>query len=42
MPVGKATMAIPITEDIMLTTLPISLTGYRSPYPTVVKVTTAQ
>ena len=42
MPVGRATIAIPINDDNILTRRPKLLTGYISPYPTVVRVTTDQ
>lgn len=35
-PDGNAIMAIPTSEEIMLTKRPISDIGYISPYPTVV------
>lgn len=41
-PDGKAIMATPNNEESMETTRPISVTGHKSPQPTVVKVTVAQ
>ena len=41
-PAGKATMAMPKTDDIMVIILPMVVMGYISPYPTVVKETVAQ
>lgn len=41
-PDGKAIIATPKRDDSIDTTLPISVTGHKSPYPTVVKVTVAQ
>ena len=42
MPAGSATIAIPKTEEIIVIILPAIVTGYISPYPTVVKDTVAQ
>ena len=42
MPDGKAMIAIPTTEDKMLILRPMSDIGYKSPYPTVVRVHAAQ
>ena len=41
-PEGRAIMAMPTNEDTILMTLPVSEIGYKSPYPTVVKVHAAQ
>ncbi len=41
-PDGKAIIATPNNEDSIDTTRPMSVTGQRSPYPTVVRVTVAQ
>ena len=42
MPEGNAIIAMPTIAEIMLITLPVSDMGYKSPYPTVVKVQAAQ
>ncbi len=42
MPAGRAMTAIPKNEDNIAMTLPAVETGYRSPYPTVVRLTVAQ
>ena len=39
-PVGSANMAIPIIDIMLAQNLPIQVTGYISPYPTVVNVAT--
>ena len=41
-PEGRAMIAMPKTEEIMVTILPIVVTGYISPYPTVVREMVAQ
>lgn len=41
-PEGKAIIAIPNTDDILVTILPATVTGYISPYPTVVNETVTQ
>lgn len=41
-PAGSATMAIPKNEDNIAMVLPITVTGYISPYPTVVSETVDQ
>lgn len=41
-PAGNATTAIPTIEEIMLTSLPNTVIGYISPYPTVVNAVVDQ
>lgn len=41
-PDGSAIIATPNKEDNMLTKRPMSVTGVKSPYPTIVRVTVAQ
>ena len=42
MPAGSAMMATPNSDDTMEMSLPRSVTGYRSPYPMVVRAVVAQ
>ena len=41
-PIKIAIMKLPLIDAIMITILPIHVLGARSPYPTVVIVTTSQ
>lgn len=41
-PAGSAITAIPKNDEIIVITLPVVVTGYISPYPTVVSDTVAQ